>query len=149
MHLLAFGISFLPHSVNLYPDHSFSHSSLPNCLKPCTFTPEQHVARTSNMLPGNMLLQATCCLACISATCMAYMYPLYPAITDWQQTGNVVAGNMLLVVGNMLPWCKRGFKLKIYLFLKSIPFPSDLLYGHRTMVFFLVFSIDLLVWFVQ
>jgi len=33
---------------------------------------------------------------------------LYPA-TDGQQTGNnFVAGNMFIVAGNMLPWCKRG-----------------------------------------
>jgi len=36
---------------------------------------------------------------------------LYPA-TDEQQTGNdFVAGNKQHVAGNMLPWCKRGFRV--------------------------------------
>ena len=51
----------------------------------------QHVAR--QYVDGNKQH-----VACISATCI----PLYSA-TDGQQTGNnFVAGNMLLVAGNML-----------------------------------------------
>ena len=74
---------------------------------------------TSSLSPvlSRVYTGATCCrqhAACISAT----RIHLYSA-TDGQQTSNnFVAGNMLLVAGNMLPWCKRGFMRPNTVYLK-------------------------------
>jgi len=96
------------------------------------FTPGQHVARTSNMLPSTYMLTATCCPATscsFGIQCFLYIgniitihlchgrldIPLYPARDGQQTDNNFVADKIYkqlghMLPGNMLPWCKRGLR---------------------------------------